>query len=704
VLPATVAADAAIRREFATDASRNIEVFTEFLDIERFPAAADLDRMAGFLREKYARRQIDLIVTTGTWALDFLMRRRATLFSGARIVFSGITEAELAARNLPSGVTGVVSTQDPVATVALALRLRPETKQLFIVTGTTTVSMEWSAMARRRLTAAFGDRLQVSFLQGLVMAGLLQRLRTLPADSVVLYFSILRDGAGQNFIPRDLADTLSAASSVPLFGVFDTFVGHGIVGGSMDTFDAQGTQTARLAMRVLDGGAAESVPDIEVSATANIVDWRQLRRWGIPPERLPPGTEIRFREPSIWDLYKWQIVAAGVLVAAQTALIVALLIQGRRRRRAEASLQESEERMELAAVSAHIGLWHWDIVPDRIWATDACRGMIGLAAHAPATLEHFLGAVQADQHEATVRSFRDAAASGSPLRRTWRMAPPDGLERWISATARTRFEGSGRAPRMMGVLIDVTQERQAQMEAQQRQQELTHLSRVATLGELSGAIAHELNQPLTAILSNAQAARLILAGDRPDLAEINDIVDDIVADGRRAGEVMQRLRTMFRKADALLEPLDLNEVAAEVLELVHGELIERRVKVAAALAADLPAIRGDRVQLKQVLLNIVMNACDAMNDNEPGERDLMVATARGETGMVQVAVTDCGGGIEAPLMERLFEPFVTTKPRGLGLGLSICRSIVTAHGGRLWAANNHDRGATFWAAFPAHRG
>jgi C4-dicarboxylate-specific signal transduction histidine kinase len=239
------------------------------------------------------------------------------------------------------------------------------------------------------------------------------------------------------------------------------------------------------------------------------------------------------------------------------------------------------------------------------------------------------------------------------------------------------------------------------MEAQQRQQELTHLSRVATLGELSGAIAHELNQPLTAILSNAQAARLILAGDRPDLAEINDIVEDVVADGRRAGEVMQRLRTMFRKAEALLEPLDLNEVAAEVLELVHGELLERRVKVAAALAADLPAIRGDRVQLKQVLLNIVMNACDAMNDNSPGERDLMVATARGEAGMVQVAVTDRGGGIEAPLMERLFEPFVTTKAKGLGLGLSICRSIVTAHGGRLWAANNHDGGATFWVALPA---
>src|SRR4029077_20009758 len=163
-------------------------------------------------------------------------------------------------------------------------------------------------------------------------------------------------------------------------------------------------------------------------------------------------------------------------------------------------------------------------------------------------------------------------------------------------------------------------------------------------------------------------------------------------------------RTMFKKAETALEPLDLNEVATEVLDLAHSELVERNISVAAALTPDLPTVRGDRVQLKQVLLNIVVNACDAMNDNRPTERDLIIATNHGAAGVLQVSVADRGSGIEPALLERLFEPFVTTKAKGLGLGLSICRSIVTAHRGRLWAANNPDRGATFWVALPATEG
>jgi len=284
------------------------------------------------------------------------------------------------------------------------------------------------------------------------------------------------------------------------------------------------------------------------------------------------------------------------------------------------------------------------------------------------------------------------------------MRLPDGSVRWISANARSRPEATGQAERIMGVVLDITQERRAQLEALQRQQELTHLARVATLGELSGAIAHEVNQPLTAILGNAEAARLILAQPDVDMTEVHEILEDIVADGKRAGEVIQRLRTMFRKAETALEPLDLNEVVAEVLEIAHSELVERNVNVAAQLSPELPPVRGDRVQLKQVLLNIVVNACDAMSDNQPAERSLTIATDHDVGGIVQVSVADRGSGIEPALLERLFEPFVTTKTKGLGLGLSICRSIVTAHRGRLWAANNPDRGATFWVALPATEG
>jgi C4-dicarboxylate-specific signal transduction histidine kinase len=227
------------------------------------------------------------------------------------------------------------------------------------------------------------------------------------------------------------------------------------------------------------------------------------------------------------------------------------------------------------------------------------------------------------------------------------------------------------------------------------------LTRVATLGELSGALAHELSQPLTSILSNAQAAQRFSSGDAVDLGELRDILKDIVDDGRRAGAVIRRWRTLLRRGETLLQTLDLNEVATEVLRLAHNELIAHGVTVTAHLTPGLPPVRGDRVGLQQVLLNLIVNACDAMKCNEPARRHLTVVTGPGADGAVQVAVADRGDGIPADKIERVFEPFFTTKEHGLGLGLAICRSIVAAHGGRLWVTSNADRGATFCFALSA---
>jgi C4-dicarboxylate-specific signal transduction histidine kinase len=242
------------------------------------------------------------------------------------------------------------------------------------------------------------------------------------------------------------------------------------------------------------------------------------------------------------------------------------------------------------------------------------------------------------------------------------------------------------------------------MEIEQRRKEVTHLTRVAILGELSGALAHELNQPLTAILSNAQAAQRLLARAPIDLAELGEILKDIVTDDIRAGEVIARLRALLRKEEANLQPLDLNEVTTEVLALARSELIERHVAVSTRLAPGLPRARGDRVQLQQVMLNLLLNACEAMSANEPAKRILTASTVRDGEGLLLVAIADRGSGIPPDAADRLFEPFFTTKPHGLGLGLSICRSIIAAHGGRLWADNNPDGGATFTFALPTQNG
>jgi len=245
-----------------------------------------------------------------------------------------------------------------------------------------------------------------------------------------------------------------------------------------------------------------------------------------------------------------------------------------------------------------------------------------------------------------------------------------------------------------------------ELDAREQRLQLTHLSRVAMLGELSGGIAHELNQPLTAILSNAQAAQHLIANKSADPEILVEILRDIIAADQRAGEVIRRLRTLFKRGETQFQPLDVNELVHEVLGIVHGDLVTRSVEIVPELAATLTRIHGDRVELEQVMLNLVINACDAMAGIAPEQRRLTVRTRKVdvEDGAVQISFSDCGPGFTPDQYAKLFEPFYTTKPRGLGLGLSISRAIIRAHHGRLWGSSTPGKGASFHIVLPAPRG
>jgi two-component system, LuxR family, sensor kinase FixL len=268
----------------------------------------------------------------------------------------------------------------------------------------------------------------------------------------------------------------------------------------------------------------------------------------------------------------------------------------------------------------------------------------------------------------------------------------------IVSSEHTEMNGE---PCCISVIRDVTEERRIEREAQDQRRQMTHLNRVAALGQLSGALAHELNQPLTAILSNAQAAQRFLAREPIDLDELRAILSDIVDDDKRAGEVIRRLRALLKRGETQFQALDVNEIVTEALELAHGDLVAHNVTVATRFASPLSLVRGDRVQLQQVLLNLIVNASEAMNGNESAERTLTIATASDSAASILISVADRGHGIPEDRRDKLFEPFYTTKTHGLGLGLSISRSIITAHGGWLSAENNADRGATFRLVFPA---
>jgi PAS domain S-box-containing protein len=254
---------------------------------------------------------------------------------------------------------------------------------------------------------------------------------------------------------------------------------------------------------------------------------------------------------------------------------------------------------------------------------------------------------------------------------------------------------------VLASIVDITERKLAELEAARQRHELTHLARVTSLGELSSSLAHELTHPLTAILSNAQAAQRFLANDDVDLNELREILNDIVAEDQRAGEVIHRLRSLLKKGESQkhCDDVDINEVARDVLKLMRNDLINQNVTVDTDLAQNLPAIRADRVQLQQVVLNLLLNACEAITDSDASERQLLIASKL-ENGAVRMSVTDRGGGIPEEKLEQVFERFFTTKKEGMGLGLSICRSIINEHEGKIWATKNADCGATFHFSLP----
>jgi PAS domain S-box-containing protein len=328
--------------------------------------------------------------------------------------------------------------------------------------------------------------------------------------------------------------------------------------------------------------------------------------------------------------------------------------------------------------------------------------LFGLASDVPLTRDTVLKAIHPDDRERIIASLREAASSGNRMELSdFRIVLPDGQIRWVHALVRVHRDEQGVSGNLSGVFVDVTEQKAAETEAELQRQEIAHLTRVSALGELSGAIAHEINQPLTAILSNAQAAIHLLSRRSPDLNEVREALTDIVQEDNRAGEVIQRLRSLLKKGEEKSEPVNVNDLVQSTLTLLHSELIRRQVAVDTDLADWLPPVLGDTIQIEQVLLNLILNAADAMAATPVKRRIAFISTRPGRTGSVEIAVRDHGCGLEPEAQSRVFKPFYTTKDHGLGLGLAICARIVGAHGGTLTLKNHDTGGAIAIISLPA---
>ena len=425
-------------------------------------------------------------------------------------------------------------------------------------------------------------------------------------------------------------------------------------------------------------------------------DWRELRRWNLSEDALPAGSVVINRELTLWD-FRFYLIGALAFIMAQSGLIAGLLINRRRRRSAEESLRQKTEELaqffnvslDLLCIANTKGCF---LLLNPVW-----EKVLGYTRE-ELMARPFLDFVHPDDLEPTLEALSIQASQQEVIHFENRYRSKDGSYRWLEWTSAPAGNLIYAAAR------DLTERLKAEAEDQQRREELAHVTRIAMMGELTTSLAHEISQPLTGIMSNAQAAQRFLSQAPPDIGEVRQILGDIIQDDKRASEVVRKVRALVKKEKPRQEPLDLNEMIQQVVDLIRGDSLLQGLSIGTDLSSELATVHGDGIQLQQVILNLILNGAAAMRSAPLAQRKIIVRTAMADNLTVKASVTDFGAGIDENNIERLFEPFYTTKPDGLGMGLSISRTIIKTHGGTLEASNNREGGASFAFTLPAHQG
>jgi PAS domain S-box-containing protein len=372
------------------------------------------------------------------------------------------------------------------------------------------------------------------------------------------------------------------------------------------------------------------------------------------------------------------------------------------RKRVEDALRRSDAYLAEAQKLSLTGSFGWKVSSGELFWSEESFRIFGYDLTTRPSLELVMQRSHPNDN-ARVRQLIDRASrDGKDWEIEHQLLMPDGSIKFAHVVARATTDESG-GVEFVGAIMDVSAAKRAELELRQAQAELAHISRVTTVGELTASIAHEVNQPITGVVTNAEAALRWLAADPPNLDRIHEVLGQIVKDGMRAGDVVHRIRALIRKAPPRMAPVDVNEAVLGVITLTRSELLRHGVSLQTELATGLPLIDADSIQLQQVILNLILNAAEAMRTIDEGARQMRISTGREASNDVLFSVRDSGPGLDPQSVDHLFEAFYTTKPDGMGMGLAICRSIIEAHGGRLWATANEPRGAVFQFTLPIER-
>jgi PAS domain S-box-containing protein len=429
--------------------------------------------------------------------------------------------------------------------------------------------------------------------------------------------------------------------------------------------------------------------------TAMIANWKRVLESGRPGEN-----QARLRRAD--GEYRWFLFRGNPVVDdAGEVKWFGVNIDIEERKRADDALRASE--LSLRRQTETIPQMLWSANPDGSF--DYCNArFLNYTGTAGAAVmgDGWKGALHPDDQEPTARAWKHAVRTGEPYQvEVRKFCAAAGAYHWCVTSALPLRDEDGRIIKWYGASVDMHDWKQAQDELRETQAELAHMTRVMTMGHLTASIAHELNQPLAGIITNASTCMRMLASDPPNVTGARETARRTIRDGNRAAEVITRLRALFSKKDTTIEVVDLNTATQEVIALTLTELQRANVNLRVELAEALPFVKGDRVQLQQVIMNLILNAMQAMDGIADRAKELVVATQRDGADAVRVVVQDAGVGFDTATVEKLFHPFYTTKAHGMGIGLSVSRSIVENHQGRLWAERNDGPGATFLVSIPS---
>jgi signal transduction histidine kinase len=567
-------------RSIRTELDRQSPWPIEVIDLSLVSARAadeDLEKpFAEYLRALFMKRLPDLIISIGAPAAAFVQRRRSDLFAETPMVFTAVDQRRVQFSRLTANDAVVAVRINYLAAFQNILQVLPDTKTITTVVGTSPIEKFWKEAIAEEVAPATIGRVTLAWTDHLPFDEFLQTAAKLPPQSAIFWELMIVDAAGIVHEDNVALTRLHAVANAPIFSYDESFFGRETVGGPFLRVADTGRETAAVAVRLLGGEKAADIRLPPVEFGPPLFDFRAMQRWGISESRLPPGSEIRFREPGAWEKYHWHILGALAAILLQGALITWLIYE------------------------------HW-------------------------------------------------------------------------------------------------RRQKAELDGRERLRELARLNRLATAGELSASIAHEIRQPLATIASSGNAALNWLQHKVPDLDETRDALERIVRASHRADDVIKGIRAMFRSEPGAQSAVDVNDVVRQVLLLLERPIKTNDIVLETAFDPG-PTAKADPVQLQQVILNLVMNAIEAMSDTKlpAGDRArvLRIETRADLDGNILLLIQDSGPGFDDKVAGNLFKPLVTTKPNGMGMGLSICKSIVEQHGGTLTAASIKQRGAMFQIVLP----